>query len=414
MSETCPQAELRDAWRGAAPAEGPEARLQVDAQGVPGLHVATDVLSSAEVEALRTVLGAHRAWVQVTYGAAGRYHDLTSAAERVDFCPAEAEAEAEGEGSRLEGSRMWPLDETHAELLRLVEGRLRAVFAPTGLWGGAAPADGPAAVVPNALQLTRVSAFNHIANHYDVRDMWKEGIATLAWSELPTEGELRGEAFSLCMQLGAKKAGRRTVQVPLPPGSAYVLTGASQGATRTCSLRHVGRAACSCCWTHGVTLSGPARVSRQSLTLRALADDESDSDSEAEGGGGASLDGLTRKGGGALPSVGSASGDGGGAAIGVGLLRSLACAGECGGASRKGGRASRKVAAPSPARPPMGVPGSERARAEPATALPPIASAKSGRRAQRAARCVSTPRLASARSERIAADGEWRYTCTAR
>jgi len=279
-------AELRDAWRGAAPAEGPEARLQVDAQGVPGLHVATDVLSSAEVEALRTVLGAHRAWVQVTYGAAGRYHDLTSAAERVDFCPAEAEAEAEGEGSRLEGSRMWPLDETHAELLRLVEGRLRAVFAPTGLWGGAAPADGPAAVVPNALQLTRVSAFNHIANHYDVRDMWKEGIATLAWSELPTEGELRGEAFSLCMQLGAKKAGRRTVQVPLPPGSAYVLTGASQGATRTCSLRHVGRAACSCCWTHGVTLSGPARVSRQSLTLRALADDESDSDSEAEGGGG--------------------------------------------------------------------------------------------------------------------------------
>jgi len=92
---------------------------------------------------------------------------------------------------------MWPLDETHAELLRLVEGRLRAVFAPTGLWGGAAPADGPAAVVPNALQLTRVSAFNHIANHYDVRDMWKEGIATLAWSELPTEGELRGEAFSL-------------------------------------------------------------------------------------------------------------------------------------------------------------------------------------------------------------------------
>ena len=34
------------------------------------------------------------------------------------------------------------------------------------------------------------------------------------------------------------------------------------------------------------TLSGPARVSRQSLTLRALADDESDSDSEAEGGGG--------------------------------------------------------------------------------------------------------------------------------
>ena len=220
MSETCPQAELRDAWRGAAPAEGPEARLQVDAQGVPGLHVATDVLSSAEVEALRTVLGAHRAWVQVTYGAAGRwrglgqgalgaggrrvtplaasrYHDLTSAVERVDFCPAEAEAEAEGEGSRLEGSRMWPLDETHAELLRLVEGRLRAVFAPTGLWGGAAPADGPAAVVPNALQLTRVSAFNHIANHYDVRDMWKEGIATLAWSELPTEGELRGEAFSL-------------------------------------------------------------------------------------------------------------------------------------------------------------------------------------------------------------------------
>ena len=54
-------AELRRVWAGNEPTG--EWRLTRDASDVPGLLVCSDFLNAAEVEALRTVMGAHRSWV---------------------------------------------------------------------------------------------------------------------------------------------------------------------------------------------------------------------------------------------------------------------------------------------------------------------------------------------------------------
>ena len=97
------------------------------------------------------------------------------------------------------------------------------------------------------------------------RDKWKEGIASVAWSELPSEDDMRGEEWHLNMEIGPSKA-PKVVQVPMPPGSAYVLMGPAQGCTRHCERRSVGHAKCNCCWTHGVRLCGG--IARQSCTIR--------------------------------------------------------------------------------------------------------------------------------------------------
>ena len=81
------------------------------------------------------------------------------------------------------------------------------------------------------------------------------------------------------MERGSKKD-LATVSVDVPPGSAYILTGAAQGSTKACERRTVGHGRCNCCWTHGVRAETASRAGRHSMTLRALAesDDESDGD----------------------------------------------------------------------------------------------------------------------------------------
>ena len=44
---------------------------------------------------------------------------------------------------------------------------------------------------------------------------------SVAWSELPCEKDLRGEAWSLRMEIGSGKE-KRSVRVPMLPGSAYI------------------------------------------------------------------------------------------------------------------------------------------------------------------------------------------------
>jgi len=129
------------------------------------------------------------------------------------------------------------------------------------------------------VQFTKIGVTSKIANHFDRRDKWLEGIASVAWSELPCEGDLRGEAWSLCMQIGSGKE-KRSVRVPMQPGSAYVLMGAAQGVTRVCKRKCVGHSACGCCWTHGVDMEVGASVTRHSMTLRVLAEDDEDSSDE--------------------------------------------------------------------------------------------------------------------------------------
>ena len=74
------------------------------------------------------------------------------------------------------GSPMWRLGHERAELLAMVGDRLRHVFASSSLWTD---------TQPDTVQLTKIGATQRIANHFDRRDKWLEGIASLAWSELP-------------------------------------------------------------------------------------------------------------------------------------------------------------------------------------------------------------------------------------
>ena len=141
------------------------------------------------------------------------------------------------------------------------------------------------------MQLTKIGVNSKIANHFDRRDKWLEGIASLAWSELPCEADLRGEAWSLSMQIGSGKE-KRSVRVPMQPGSAYVLMGPAQGVTRVCKRKCVGHSSCACCWTHGVDMEAGASVTRHSMTLRVLAeDDEDSSDDDDNDEGEAGLEG---------------------------------------------------------------------------------------------------------------------------
>lgn len=165
--------ELRGCWAGHEPSGKWEVRVDVD--GVCGLAVCINFLSEVEVEALRTIMGAHRAWAQYSYGETGRYGELASVVQRIDFGPTKMRAEG-----MVGGTSMWQLGSLRTELLRMMGDRLRHVFERVGLWRSEAP---------DTLQLTKIGSSQKLANHFDSRDRWLEGIATIAWSELPCEGE---------------------------------------------------------------------------------------------------------------------------------------------------------------------------------------------------------------------------------
>ena len=273
-------AELQRAWAGNEPRGG--WRVEVDYGGIPGLLLCHDFLDAKEVEALRTLMGAHRQWAYYHY-VPYTSTALGSAVQRIDFGPNAGEA-GRGEGV-VSGASMWRLGALRAELLNMVGERLRHVFQRQGLW---------AHTQPDTLQLTKIGEGQQIANHYDRRDRWQEGIASIAWSELPTsERESRGEAWTLVMEKGFAKRDRTQVSLSMPPGAAYVLTGRAQGVTKACEKLTVGHNPCHCCWTHGVRLGTDASVPRQSMTLRVLADedeevdgdDEEDKEEENEDGG---------------------------------------------------------------------------------------------------------------------------------
>ena len=243
--------ELRRYWRPSIES----VVVDTDANGVRGLHVCNDFLDKDEVEALRTVIGAHRAWAQYTYGTTGRRGELASVVQRIDFGPNDVVAEG-----FVGGSPMLALDAIHTEILELLGTRLRDVFGRASLWDGTAP---------NSLQLTRMGCKQNIANHWDRRDKWREGIATVAWSELPSEEDIRGESYVLVMQKGPLKA-LTSVELKMSPGSAYALMGQAQGCTKSCTKHLVGHGRCTCCWTHGIRLDG--EITRHSVTLRSFAE----------------------------------------------------------------------------------------------------------------------------------------------
>jgi hypothetical protein len=256
-------AELERVWGGPIPRGG--WTVARDVQGVSGLHVCTDFVDQTEVEALRTVIGAHRRWERGTHAPAFRTSELASIVEVIDFvggtegagaggagmaenskagraaaggaagraggggaeefvgggaeravgCSAGkggarkteraggyARLAAIGSGGAAGGGPVWPLDASRARVMSLLEARLRHVFnsSSVGLWSSSPSVQ--------ALQLTRVGAYGSISSHFNARDVWAEGIATICWSELPVEGEMRGESTTLRMERGRSRSPR--------------------------------------------------------------------------------------------------------------------------------------------------------------------------------------------------------------
>jgi len=128
---------------------------------------------------------------------------------------------------------------------QLMGERLRRVFGDAALWP---------ATRPNQLQLTRMGHAQQIANHYDKRDKWKEGIASVAWSELPCEEDLRGEPWTLTMERNNPKkaraaAARRAPRAPRHTCARDDITMTSRsgtpggpGAASVAKLRHLSDA----------------------------------------------------------------------------------------------------------------------------------------------------------------------------
>ena len=97
------------------------------------------------------------------------------------------------------------------------------------------------------MQFTQIGPGRCLGNHFDRRDKWREGIASVAWGEAESPTDARGDSWTLCMQQSAEQLGKvaREVELQLPPGSAYILTGQAQGRTAWCekqSVAHQARA----------------------------------------------------------------------------------------------------------------------------------------------------------------------------
>ena len=229
--------------------------------------------------------------------------------ERIDFGPAEMQAE----GVAAARSFIQPVGELRQAVLEVLVARLRAVFG--GLWEGEQV---------NMMQFTQIGPGRCLGNHFDRRDKWREGIASVAWGEAESPTDARGDSWTLCMQQSAEQLGKvaKEVELQLPPGSAYILTCQAQGRTAWCekqSVAHQARAllppppppprrshpsssvasfslnpspklhpnpeqACTCCWTHGIWNRDSTRK-RHSITLRAYDVDWGRHDDEARRGG---------------------------------------------------------------------------------------------------------------------------------
>ena len=271
---------------------------------VDGLYIVTDFLSIEEVELLRDLFSAHHGWAMYNWGNVGRRNELASVLQRIDFGLPEMTAEGVA-ASGSNGTQVQPIGELQQHVISLLEMRMRAHFGEVA-WGGEDPTPEHR---PNMLQFTRIAPGTCLGNHFDRRDKWEEGIASIAWGQAPGQEDSRGDPVracacmhayrTQCMRLallpllflltarpfvrlfrlslvcavGAQDAVRPARHRPketlttIPPGSAYILTGVSQGRTGFCSQRKVAHNMCSCCWTHGIWNEESVHT-RESITMR--------------------------------------------------------------------------------------------------------------------------------------------------
>lgn len=233
--------------------------LELERGPVQGLYICRDFVSATEVTWLRLLFEAHGGWSMYNFGRVGPRGDLSSVMRRLDFGVAEAKAE----GEAADRSHVQPLCGEQRKLLMLVAARLRRVFG-SRLW---------AASEPNMLQLMQIEPGTCLGNHFDRRDMWSEGIASIAWSRQPGAADARGAGWTLRLERGwSKGKPLERIDVPMPPGSAYILTGCAQGCTDCCEQSRVAHEMCACCWTHGIFNDTEQQV-RQSVILRVYDED---------------------------------------------------------------------------------------------------------------------------------------------
>lgn len=237
---------------------------------VDGLFICRDFLSPEEVGALRLLFNAHNGWAMYNWGNIGRKSELASVLQRIDFGLPDMTAE----GVAAQRSLVQPIGELQQQIISLLEARLRAAFG-TVAWGGpcqpSSSRGGGAicrpALAPNMMQFTRIAPGTCLGNHFDRRDKWDEGIASIAWSEAAGTSDERGDRWTLRMQCGPPGPGQKDLTVEMPAGSAYIMGGIAQGRTGVCSMGRVAHEMCSCCWTHGVW-NEASQITRESITLR--------------------------------------------------------------------------------------------------------------------------------------------------
>ena len=235
---------------------------KAEAGPVDGVLVVRDFLDIAEVRTLRLLFAGSHPWGLYNWGNVGLKQELASVMQRIDFGLPEMTAE----GVAAVKSSTQPLGELQLQVISLLEMRLRRAFG-TFAWGG--EGDGaPPALSPNMMQFTRIAPATCLGNHFDRRDKWQEGIASIGWSEgVGFDSDPRGDPYKLQMQLGPPGVGQKTVAYNMPAGSAYIMGGHAQGRTEVCKKRCVAHASCQCCWTHGIWNETSQHV-RQSITLR--------------------------------------------------------------------------------------------------------------------------------------------------
>jgi len=102
------------------------------------------------------------------------------------------------------------------------------------------------------VQLSQIPGGQCLGHHFDRRDKWQEGIASVAWSETAGQDDSRGDEWTLGMQCGPSNNVQRQVQLPMPAGAAYILSKRAQGRTAWCTRHKVAHESCVCCWQHGV------------------------------------------------------------------------------------------------------------------------------------------------------------------
>lgn len=182
---------LQTVWRGTKPG-GKE--WAIEDGGVDGLWVCADFLSIAEIEVFRMLFHAHNHWSLYNWGHVGK--GLASILQRIDFGMPEMTAE----GVAAAKSTVQPIGELQQTIISLLENRMRAAFGRVA-WGGE---DGPTHpdCRPNMLQFTRIAPGTCLGNHFDRRDKWDEGIASLAWSAESGNKDPRGDEVRARLPIG--------------------------------------------------------------------------------------------------------------------------------------------------------------------------------------------------------------------